>query len=351
MGVYEIWDKHIKEDKPFVLYKKPTQTKLIGLFQQNTTLYVVEDFKEQGFMMAPFYEGARFYIPLAHSTVVEEEFTPTACDFGTFALDYDAQPAKADFEDLVKRSVRAIKQKAFGKVVPSRKEVVALKMEDVQALFAKLLGAYQDAFCYVMYHPQIGMWMGATPETLLNQEGQVLTTMALAGTQVNLNQTEVVWGEKEKEEQRYVTDFIVNQLQPFSESIQVSLPFTKRAAKVMHICTSIEAKLNQVDLKTVVDALHPTPAVCGMPKAITRDFLLEEEGYSRKYYAGYLGELNYASEPGILASRLFVNLRCMEIEREKVNLYIGCGVTEDSDPTSEFIETVNKTTTMKKVLF
>ncbi|WP_413511833.1 isochorismate synthase [Myroides odoratus] len=351
MGVYEIWEKHIKEDKPFVLYKKPTQTKLIGLFQQNTTLYVVEDFKEQGFVMAPFYEGARFYIPLAQSTSVEEEFTPTACDFGIFTLDYEAQPAKTDFEDLVKRCVNAIKQKTFGKVVPSRKEALTLKVEDIQVLFTKLVMAYQEAFCYVMYHPQIGLWMGATPETLVEQEGQFLTTMALAGTQVNYNQPDVVWGEKEKEEQRYVTDFIVNQLQPLSESIQVSLPFTKRAAKVMHICTSIEAKLSQVDLKTVVDALHPTPAVCGMPKAIARDFLLEEERYSRKYYAGYLGELNYAHASGVLTSRLFVNLRCMEIEKEKVNLYIGCGVTEDSDPTSEFIETVNKSTTMKKVLF
>jgi len=100
-----------------------------------------------------------------------------------------------------------------------------------------------------------------------------------------------------------------------------------------------------------VEALHPTPAVCGMPKQVARDFLIAQEGYSRKYYAGYVGELNYSNAVHQQTSKLFVNLRCMEIEKESVNLYIGCGVTVDSDPSSEFIETVNKSTTMKKVLF
>lgn len=351
MKLYETWFTHINEEKPFVLYKKPNQAKVIGLFQQDSTLHLVENFKEKGFVFAPFDEGSRFYIPLASSLKIEEDFKKTAVSFGSFALDYEVQPAKTDFENLVQRCVTAIKQGAFDKVVPSRKEVVPLDGQEIPALFTKLLAAYAEAFCYVIYHPQVGFWMGATPETLVELEGQTVRTMALAGTQVNHNQEEVSWGEKEKEEQQYVTDFIVDQLMPWSDHIQVSPPFTKRAAKVMHICTTIEAEFRIVDLKTIVEALHPTPAVCGMPKSIARDFLLQEEGYSRKYYAGYLGELNIEDTFGVSSSRLFVNLRCMEIEASQVNLYIGCGVTEDSDPTSEFIETVNKSTTMKKILF
>ncbi|MDM1044475.1 chorismate-binding protein [Myroides sp. 1354] len=351
MRLYETWTQHIAADKPYVLYKKPGQTQVIGLFQRDNTLHQVEHFTESGFILAPFHEGIRFYIPLAHADKIEEEIPVEAVDFAAFDLDYEAQPAKANFEHLVGRCVTAIKNGQFSKVVPARKEEVAVEVTEIQSLFTKLLVAYPEAFCYVIYHPQIGLWMGATPETLVELKGKVLHTMALAGTQVNHGKDEVRWGEKEREEQRYVTEFIVEKLQPLSTHIEVSEPFTKRAAKVMHICTNIEAELKEVDVQTIVEALHPTPAVCGMPKDVSRDFLLHEEGYSRKYYAGYLGELNVPIAENSQHSRLFVNLRCMEIEKEHVNLYIGCGVTEDSDPTSEFIETVNKSTTMKKVLF
>ncbi|MGS4347451.1 isochorismate synthase [Myroides odoratus] len=355
MKLYETWSTHIKENKPFVLYKKPSQSKVKGLFQQDSTLHLVSNFKEKGFVLAPFYEGIRFYIPFDAAVQLEEDLEEgqgqLAWGGSDLALNYEAQPAKANFEDLVTRCVAAIKQGRFGKVVPSRKEVVPLQVEELPPLFAKLIATYPDAFCYVIYHPEVGLWMGATPETLIALEGQTLRTMALAGTQVNHGKEEVNWGEKEKEEQQYVTDFIVDKLKPLSDAIQVSAPFTKRAAKVMHICTNIEAQLSQAEVQTVVDALHPTPAVCGMPKSIARDFLIREEGYSRKYYAGYLGELNDTTPQNQTSSQLFVNLRCMEIEKDQVNLYIGCGVTADSDPTSEFVETVNKSTTMKKILF
>ncbi|MGG5508052.1 MULTISPECIES: chorismate-binding protein [unclassified Myroides] len=356
MELYETWTEHIKENKPYVLYKKPGQHKVTGLFQRDSTLHLVEHFKESGFVLAPFYEGVRFYIPLGESHRMEGELLEEKFTYGAFELAYEQQPGKQHFEQLVQRCVQAIKAGAFEKVVPSRKEVLDLPGQDVeiQALFSKLVVAYPEAFCYVIYHPFVGLWMGATPETLVELEGHKLRTMALAGTQVNHGKDEVFWGDKEREEQQYVTDFIVEKLQPISKHMEVSPPFTKRAAKVMHICTSIEAQLKEVNLGAIVDALHPTPAVCGMPKSSTRDFLLQEEGYARKYYAGYLGELNYTKQGEdalTTASSLFVNLRCMEVESQQVNLYIGCGVTEDSDPTSEFVETVNKSTTMKKILF
>src|SRR5690606_31528760 len=101
----------------------------------------------------------------------------------------------------------------------------------------------------------------------------------------------------------------------------------------------------------IIKALHPTPAVCGMPKEIARDFLIQKEGYDRKYYAGYLGELNCNVEQNTNdESDLYVNLRCMEIEENNINIYVGCGVTKDSNPESEFIETVNKSSTMKQIL-
>jgi isochorismate synthase len=104
-------------------------------------------------------------------------------------------------------------------------------------------------------------------------------------------------------------------------------------------------------LEEIIKALHPTSAVCGLPKAAAKDFILQNEPYDRSYYSGFLGELNidlatFRTEQ----SDLFVNLRCMKINEKQVELFIGCGITKDSVPEAEFIETVNKSMTMRKVL-
>lgn len=351
MYLFKCLAKQYADQKPFAVYRKPNSTTVVGLFQKTFTLHSVESFKEEGFVFAPFAEGERFYIPLVESAIIKEKVSDTTYLLPEVELNYEDREAKVAFEDLVTRCVNAIKEDKFGKVVPSRKESISYQVEDLGILFQKLCSTYPTAFCSLVYHPEIGLWMGATPETLLSINGETLKTMALAGTQVNYGQEDVEWGMKEKEEQLFVTNFITEILNPFAKEIKTSSPYSKRAAKVMHICTDIEVELKDNNLKAIVEALHPTPAVCGMPKASSRDFLVQEEGYDRAYYAGYLGELNCNVElENTEETNLFVNLRCMNIEKDKVNLYIGCGVTSESDPTSEFIETVNKSSTMKKVL-
>jgi isochorismate synthase len=96
--------------------------------------------------------------------------------------------------------------------------------------------------------------------------------------------------------------------------------------------------------------LHPTPAVCGLPKEDSKKFIIENENYDRSYYTGYLGELNTRSVNNELSSDLYVNLRSMQIENENAYVYIGCGITKDSDPEKEWEESVNKSMTMKRVL-
>lgn len=346
--IEKLWKEHLVKDLPFVVYKKSNSNEIIGLFQQNDRLFTVNTFREEGFIMAPFYEGSRFYIPTSESVEIVQTFTVTSnvVEENT-KFDYP-DTAKKDFENLVQRCVEAINENVFEKVVPSRKEIINNSSIDVIELFNRLVNTYSEAFCYVIYHPKIGLWAGATPETLLVVENKKIRTMALAGTQLNHGKDNVEWGLKEQEEQQFVTDFIINQLKPYVTDYKVSESYTKRAAKIMHICTDIEATLEVQTIQPIIEAIHPTPAVCGMPKVTAREFLLKEEGYDRKYYSGYLGELNRTKER---KTELFVNLRCMEIETNQLNLYIGCGVTKESNPESEFIETVNKATTMKKILY
>ena len=84
-----------------------------------------------------------------------------------------------------------------------------------------------------------------------------------------------------------------------------------------------------------------------LEKEVSKDFILSEEGYDRKFYAGFLGEINQNQQGDV---DLFVNLRCMEIEKNKIHLYIGCGITKDSNPEKEYYETANKAMTMKEIL-
>ena len=217
--------------------------------------------------------------------------------------------------------------------------------------FKKLVLLYPSAFVYCFYHPKIGNWIGATPEQLLKVTENNFETISLAGTQKDTGSSEILWGEKEKEEQQFVTDYLVSRLKNVAKAVQFTKPYSIKAGSIWHIKTDVSCVLNSdSSLKKVIQLLHPTPAVCGLPKEIAKDFILENEPYDRSFYTGFLGELNCSPTKESISSDLFVNLRCMQIKDSQAHLYIGCGITKDSDPEKEWEESVNKSMTMKKVL-
>ena len=97
-------------------------------------------------------------------------------------------------------------------------------------------------------------------------------------------------------------------------------------------------------LKDLIRKLHPTPAVCGLPRDKAKEFIIKNENYNREFYTGFLGEITNTD------SSLFVNLRCMKLEENIANIYVGGGITKDSNSKQEWLETVSKTQTMKSVL-
>jgi isochorismate synthase len=223
---------------------------------------------------------------------------------------------------------------------------------DLNSLFVKLANAYPTAFAYCWFHPEIGLWMGATPETLLKVNGNIFQTVALAGTQLYEGSEEVLWQNKEKEEQQYVTDYIVDSLSNSVSEVQISTPKTIKAGNLLHLKTAIQGIIDKkTNLNDLVLLLHPTPAVGGLPKINAINFINKSEGYNREYYAGFLGEINYNNNS---ESDLYVNLRCMKIQKNSelntAHLYIGCGITKSSIPEKEWFETVNKAMTLKNVI-
>jgi len=342
---------HKEQNLPFVLYSKPNSENYIGILQQNNDLNTVSDYSEKGFVFASFDEKQLILIPENESEIITANkettsFEPIEID----DLSFDPE-AKFQYEYLVAQGIQAIKNEEFKKVVLSRSEEVPLAAFDFIETFQHLVQLYPATFCYCFFHPKIGLWMGATPEKLLKANDNVFETMALAGTQKDNLQTEIVWQQKEKDEQQFVTDFIVKRLREFTASVVVSEPYSLKAGSIWHIKTDISGVLkDNSTLEEVIDTLHPTPAVCGLPKKKSKAFILENEKYDRTFYTGFLGELNSTFAGNNTSSDLFVNLRCMQIQDEKAILYMGCGITKESIPEKEWEESVNKSMTMKRVL-
>lgn len=367
----EIFQKislHHEKELPFVAYRKPNETQVQVFLQKTNRAFYTHSFSEEGFVFAPFdLSENTLFIPKQEADVLQTEIQkkdPQA-NSAQNLIKGDEANREAHLR-LVEKGVNAIKQGKLKKVVLSRQQEVSFLGKNPAAIFQQLLANYPTAFVYCWYHPKTGCWLGATPETLVSIENKQLKTMALAGTQTYDGTTNVAWGEKEKEEQRWVTDSITADLQGLVERLHTSPVKTIKAGNLLHLQTDISGVIDQTPQEEIIRNLHPTPAVCGFPKKEAKDFILKEEGYDRSFYTGFLGEMNlkkktYRSsrkrnqENRAFAAikthtHLFVNLRCMKVENDKAQLFIGGGITVDSVPQDEWQETVNKAQTMLKVL-
>lgn len=358
---------HLQEKKPFVSYRKPGENKVNTLLQQTDDCFTTTDFSEQGFVFAPFLsEKPALYIPTSDSEVIETVFEPKKTDANFLNQNNETDLiAKNHHLKLVEKGLKAIESGKLQKVVLTRKHSVEFPEQGPWMIFERLLENYPEAFVYVWFHPDSGLWMGATPEKLLQVKANHLTTMSLAGTQKNTG-VNVIWKQKEKLEQAIVTDFIVEQLSPKLENILISETKSFAAGKLWHLKTDISGKVLENNLREIVDALHPTPAVCGFPRIAAKEFILQNEDFDREFYTGFLGELNIISRKERARNErnqenkayvslkpvtdLYVNLRCMKIENEKALLFAGGGITADSNPESEWEETLHKIQTMLNVL-
>lgn len=343
--------KQLAKQLPFICYCKPNSEKIIALLQKNDTLFDLYN-SDSGFAFVSFDNEKRYLIPENESDVYVESVV-----WDDFIVSNNKQfpidlIVKEKYEKLVLKAVQEIDNGTFEKVVLSRNEIVPILDFDLELVFSKLLCNYSNAFNYVFFHPKVGFWIGATPEQFLKIENKNIKTVALAGTILNTGLEIFTWSEKEINEQKIVADFIIKNLKKYSKNVIFSKPYNFKAGSLTHIKTDIEATFeNQSDLEKIIALLHPTPAVCGFPKEIAKAFIIQNEGYKREFYAGFLGEWNkdfltYKQN----SSDLFVNLRCMKIEKGQAKLFVGGGINNGSNPEKEFFETVNKSQTMKKVL-
>lgn len=325
---------------PFCVYRKPSEKQVNGIFQGNDVLHDTSTFKESGFVIAPFNFRDKAYLILSDKCMTAD-VEPEVPDLRNQVPEIDS--GKEFHLELIQKGIHAIEHGMLKKVVLSRKIDIPLAKDPLE-LFGTLLGKYPNAMCYLFFHPQLGMWCGATPETLAHIKGNELLTMSLAATATKENTIAPKWGRKEIEEQHMVTNHIEQKLQPILEEVSISAAQSVIAGTLWHLQSKITGKLlPETSTKDIIKALHPTPAVCGVPTLKAKKFIEENENYQRSFYTGFLGELNLEND---MESTLFVNLRCMELFQGKAIIFVGGGITGSSDPEAEWSETQHKSKTM-----
>jgi isochorismate synthase len=215
---------------------------------------------------------------------------------------------------------------------------------DPVAYFISLSENYPDAFVYLLYHPEVGMWTGASPEVMLKGASGKYHTVALAGTQAANLSGIYEWGSKEIEEQELVSQHIRGILSEIqASSINEDGPYTSQAGNVVHLKTDFDFEF-QGDLNALINVLHPTPAIAGLPVKEAIHLIATTEKHDRRLYTGLIGLKNDEE------THIYVNLRCMQIGDEELAVYVGGGLTAKSDEEAEWEETRMKAKTLLNLL-
>lgn len=342
----EILQEHQRNNLPFVLYRKPGASHVRALLQSDDHLDSSVNLNSPGFLMVPFDRKGNDPVYLR-----ADQLFQTPCKGPRLNLTH-AAPVKDDVAkeihlELVGKAMGALREGALEKVVVSRRFSVPAPADRVETFF-EMIRWYPDAFGYLWHHPAVGTWMGATPELFLRYHSGVAETMALAGTRpADPGESLPRWSSKERHEQQLVTDFILRQMRELQLKPQHGEVRNIRAGKLWHLGTSIRTFIDPGMAPKLLTALHPTPAVCGLPREAAFDFIGQHENFNREYYTGFLGEVDLEEEDSF---EFFVNLRCVHFRSGKAFVYVGGGITEDSDPLAEWEETQEKSTTMLSLL-
>ena len=218
----------LKQNIPFVSYRLPLQTEIITLVQHHSIPEKLDSLqnidKRTGFVVAPFFEtkGHRAYFLepdcVYFSNEIEDIYIKKLSENNRFLhLEKPSDTgikttSSTEFIGNVNLAVKAMKDSEFNKVVLSKVRVE--KQNDnfsTPEFFLKLCEKYPHAFVYLIQLPEVGCWMGATPEPLLVIENEKVKTVSLAGTQLATNNSDIKsyqWSSKEIEEQGIVTNFV-----------------------------------------------------------------------------------------------------------------------------------------------
>lgn len=379
----------------YVVYHLPGTDHSVYMSSQSQPVILdsVADLNDrEGFVIAPFTSSDDNPVLLLvpdHTEILkfrtEKEDILGNRDIATSGKVRDISSERDTYQKVFKVFHDQLEADEFQKIVLARRSRRYLdRIPAPEDLFRKACLLYPHLFVALVSTERSGTWLMATPEILLKGDGKIWQTMALAGTmkaesqvlpdQLNDELVEkadaicrhdgvlpykdamlrhkdralrnVLWTRKNVHEQYLVADYIEKCIRRFSNRLERTLPYTMRAADLLHLKSDFRFTLPDHNcLGDLLDTLHPTPAVCGLPKEKARRFILDNECFPRRYYSGFQGPLSFQGE-----THLYVALRCMQITDQYCDLYAGGGLLKDSYCEDEWLETEAKLGTMERLL-
>lgn len=348
-------DNHIAAGHAFAAWIGPGEQQIHYALQQQGRpheLSAITELKEmRGFVMAPFQQSEAHPIVVLEPDEQGEWAVPTPSEVNekkASSVKNTFPTPEADYAQRFTLFTQPLLHHPDRKLVLSRKQLVPKQAGfSMGKSFLAAVSRYIRSFVYLCHTPQTGTWMGSTPEILLSGEQHNWHTVALAGTQpLRDGKVEEQWNPKNRQEQRLVAQYIHNQLRALGIEGDEQGPYPVRAGEVCHLKSDFFFSLpDPSQISELLERLHPTPAVCGLPKAWALRFIQAEEGYDRTYYSGFIGWLDPQGH-----SDLYVNLRCMQIKPTHFELYAGGGLLEASQLAEEWQETEIKLDTMRRLL-
>ncbi len=323
--------------EPFVLFHRPGDELAELWLQKDNDLHADPHFEVDGFYVHPLHKDGlpvalipreRAHIirfPLAQWEMPEAGPLPPARG-GTTAGQHQSR---------VQAALDAIDQGKIQKVVVAGYRDYPSSGWDAVATFMRLALTYPQSFVYLWHHPAHTQLLAASPEVLLRIDGHFGLTYSLAGTKT----TQRPWTAKEQNEQKIVTDYIIRRLLSRGWTLSQDGPYDHRQGHLIHLRTDIRFILDQPgkSLTKVLRALHPTPAVVGLPKEDALQWIGEHEDFDRRYYTGFFGIKEDEQ------ATFYVNLRSLEVNDKRIRLYAGGGIVAGSRPEDEWREVQHKT--------
>lgn len=363
-GSFAIWRKPKSNTLELIFDGQETPKKVNLQLEELEAGFIVHPFEDQEDKQAFFIQATHYWNWKLDQQIQKEdlpEWTKVATDIShqeylksvqrinvlsnSYPKNKDGE-SQEHFIELVEKSIQSIQDGYLEKVVPARTKSFEIPENfDLSIAIKNLLHSSPNSFVNFFHIPKIGTWMGASPEVLIETKGDEFYTMSLAGTQAAKGENPLktaAWTQKEIEEQALVCRYIVDcfkriRLREYEEHG----PKTVMAGSLLHLRSDFRVNMKATNFpqlgSIMLELLHPTSAVCGMPRKEAHDFLKKFEGFDRSFYAGFIGPVNIQDETSI-----FVNLRTASFQDGKVTLYAGAGVTEESDPQKEWEETEMK---------
>ena len=360
---YSIFCKYLQNAVPFVAYRLPETAEICVFVADSVERFIFSGqeniFLQEGFLVVPFDNENRVAYWLKN---VSASLSDRTREEASSSVAERSRSAKTDYFSNFNKIHSAIKKGEISKAVLShRHEIENISAETAVACFLYLCKEKSSSYNYLLHLPEVGVWVGSSPELFLKKDEQMIETVSLAGTVVSPNPSEGggllahptsplsgglgrAFSIKEIKEQEIVSDYVSEVLAEFGVKNPAQNDSIGVSGNIAHLKTSF--RFPKAELKgsfgNLVEALHPTPAVCGYPKMKSKQLILSTETHNastslsnhRSLYSGFLGKVESDGQ-----CALFVNIRCVQFIDNKAIVYAGAGITDKSDAQSEWNET------------